>query len=134
MDARLRRSVRERANNLCEYCQRQQETSPLIRLQIEHIRPIKHGGGDEFENLALACAECNLKKSSDLAGIDPATNSLTPLFHPRNDVWPEHFEWQGLRIIGRTPVGRTTVRVLNLNSAARLQVRLANRSDLDHQS
>ena len=31
MDARVREFVRERANNRCEYCQRHQETSPLIR-------------------------------------------------------------------------------------------------------
>ena len=92
---------------------------------MEHIIPIKHGGGDELENLALACAECNLKKSSDLAGIDPDTNTLTPLFHPRRDKWEHHFTWNGLRIVGLTAVGRTTVRVLDLNAPARLRVRLA---------
>ncbi len=45
---------------------------------MEHMISIEHGGGDELENLALACAECNLKKSSDLAGIDPDTMALTP--------------------------------------------------------
>ena len=78
-----------------------------------------------MNNLALACAECNLKKSSDLAGFDPETQMLTPLFHPRHDLWEEHFVWNGLRIIGLTAVGRTTVRVLDLNTAVRLRVRLA---------
>ena len=125
METRVRAVVRERADNRCEYCQRHQETSPLIRLQIEHVIPIKHAGGDQLDNLALACAECNLKKSSDLAGFDPETNTLTPLFHPRTDPWGEHFAWNGLRIIGLTSVGRTTVRVLDLNAPARLRVRLA---------
>ena len=125
MEARVRALVRERADNRCEYCQRQQRVSPLIRLQMEHIIPLKHGGGDELKNLALACSECNLKKSSDLAGIDPDTNTLTPLFNPRHDRWEEHFAWNGLRIIGLTSVGRTTVRVLDLNAPARLRVRLA---------
>ena len=31
----------------------------------------------------------------------------------------------GFRIVGLTPVGRTTVRVLDLNAHARLRVRLA---------
>jgi len=53
---------------------------------MENIIPIQHGDND-LENLALACAECNLKKSSDLAGIDPETYMLTPLFHPRRDLW-----------------------------------------------
>ena len=121
----MRTFVREQAFNRCDYCQREQETSPLIRLQIEHIIPIKHGGGDELENLALACAECNLKKSSDLAGFDPETKTLMPLFHPRRDPWDDHFTWIGLRIVGLTSVGRTTVRVLDLNAPARLRVRRA---------
>lgn len=125
MEARVRVLVRERAGDQCEYCQRRQETSPLFRLQIEHIIPIKHDGSDELDNLALACAECNLKKSSDLAGFDPDTRMLTPLFHPRADAWEEHFEWDGLQIVGLTPIGRTTVRVLDLNAPARLRVRLA---------
>ncbi len=125
MDARVRAFVRERAGNQCEYCQRRQTTSPLIRFQMEHIIPIKHGGGDEPSNLGLACADCNLKRSSDLAGFDPSTNTLTPLFHPRLNRWDDHFVWQNLRIRGLTDIGRTTVRVLDLNSPARLQVRMA---------
>ena len=129
MEARLRAFVRERAGNRCEYCQRRQETSPLIRLQIEHVIPVKHGGSDEPDNLALACAECNLKKSSDLAGFDPNTNDLTPLFHPRLQPWGEHFAWSGFQILGLTAVGRTTVRVLDMNSPPRLRVRLATGTD-----
>ena len=129
MEARVRAFVRARADNRCEYCQRRQATSPLIRLQIEHIIPIKHGGSDELDNLGLACAECNLKKSSDLAGFDPKTNELTPLFHPRLQSWGEHFAWNGFQIIGTTAVGRTTVRVLDLNSAPRLRVRLATSTE-----
>lgn len=127
MDGTLRAFVRERANNCCEYCQRHQRDSPLIPLQIEHILPRKHGGADDETNLALACAECNLHKSSDLAGIDPETNSLTPLFHPRRNPWDEHFAWDGLEIRGRTATGRPTVRVLRMNAPERLRVRLATR-------
>ena len=71
MDAELRAAVRERAGERCEYCQRRQADSPLIPLQIEHVVPRKHGGSDQLENLALACAECNLHKGSNLTGIDP---------------------------------------------------------------
>lgn len=125
MDARSRLAVRERAENQCEYCQKRQEESPLITLQIEHIIPRKHGGSDDLENLALACADCNLRKSSDLAGLDPITGELTSLFHPRQNHWEDHFFWEGLRITGQTAVGRTTVRVLDLNSPSRLRVRMA---------
>lgn len=94
-------------------------------LQIEHIIPRKHGGSDDPENLALACAECNLHKSSNLTGIDPDTGQITPLFDPRRQVWADHFVRNGLQIVGRTAAGRTTVRVLELNSPERLRVRLA---------
>lgn len=123
MDAETRRLVRERACAACEYCQRLQADSPLISLQIEHIIPRKHGGDDGLDNLALACADCNLRKGSDLAGFDPEGQQLTPLFHPRRDRWDLHFRWDGLRIIGLTAVGRTTVHVLALNSPVRLRLR-----------
>jgi 5-methylcytosine-specific restriction endonuclease McrA len=125
MDAATRAAVRERAGNSCEYCQRRQLTSPLIPLQIEHVVPRKHRGSDHLDNLALACAECNLHKGSDLTSIDPDTDQITPLFNPRRDQWDDHFGWDGLRIVGRSPVGRTTVRLLQLNSPARLRVRRA---------
>jgi len=127
MDAETRASVRRRAAECCEYCQRRQIDSPLILLQIEHIIARKHGGPDSLDNLALACADCNLHKGSNLSGIDPESGQLTPLYHPRRDLWHEHFAWADLRIIGLTAVGRTTVRVLDLNAPARLQVRMATR-------
>lgn len=123
MDAAARRLVRERAAERCEYCGRHQADSPLVALQLEHVIPRKHGGDDSFGNLALACVDCNLRKGSDLAGFDPNSGKLTPLFHPRHNRWNEHFCWEGLRIIGLTAIGRTTVKVLDLNAPARLRLR-----------
>lgn len=125
MNAALRRQVRQRARDRCEYCQLHQDHSPLAALQVEHITPRKHGGNDDLENLALACIDCNLAKSSNLSGLDPVTGLLTPLFHPRRDRWAEHFAWQDLEIVGLTAVGRTTVIVLNMNSADQLELRAA---------
>jgi hypothetical protein len=125
MDANPRAAVRDRAGGRCEYCHRSQADSPLIAFHVEHVIPRKHGGSDEFDNLALACPDCNLHKGSDLAGIDPETSSLVRLFDPRTQNWIEHFSWDGLRIAGRTAVGRATVRVLDVNSPGRLRLRLA---------
>lgn len=125
MDADFRAAVRRRAADACEYCQRRQIDSPLFPLQIEHIIARKHGGTDAFDNIALACAECNLHKSCNLSGIDPESQELTRLFHPRQDSWDQHFYWDGLRIVGRTAIGRTTVRVLEMNLPERLRVRMA---------
>jgi 5-methylcytosine-specific restriction endonuclease McrA len=108
--------VRQRAGFACEYCQRPQEESLWAALQIDHVIPKKHGGSDHEENFALACIDCNLHKGSNLIGIDPETNEITALFHPRSQAWGDHFFWDGLYFRGRTPIGRAAVRVFNMNS------------------
>jgi hypothetical protein len=108
---------------MCEYCRLRQEDSPLAVLHIEHIIPRVHGGGDDPDNLALACIDCNLHKGTNLTGIDPQTNAVTELFHPRRHDWADHFEWQGIRITGKTAIGRTAVRVLDMNSEDQLALR-----------
>lgn len=125
MTSATRAAVRERAAHRCEYCQLHQNDSPLATLHVEHIIPRQHGGTDELENLSLACIDCNLHKGPNLTGIDPESNSVTTLFHPRRDLWEEHFAWHGLYLVGRTAVGRVTVRVLQMNSAEQLDVRSA---------
>ena len=123
MGPQIRAQVRERAANACEYCQLRQEDSPLAALHIEHITPRIHGGSDDIDNLALACIDCNLHKGTNLTGIDPETSLITELFHPRHHNWDDHFEWQGINLLGKTAVGRTTVRVLNMNSEDQLALR-----------
>jgi 5-methylcytosine-specific restriction endonuclease McrA len=127
IDGALRRLIRLRAGGACEYCGLLQEHSPLAALHIEHIIPRKHRGTDDPDNLALACIDCNLAKASNLAGLDPTTGETTTLFHPRTQRWDEHFEWQGAAVVGKTPVGRTTIAVLRMNSDEQLQLRLALR-------
>ena len=123
MNSSVRQAVRERSSNACEYCGLLQEDSLLAALHVEHIIPKKHGGVDDLENLALACVDCNLHKGSNLSGIDPVTGDIVTLFHPRLQVWVEHFEWRGITIVGKTAVGRTTVRVLEMNSEDQLSLR-----------
>lgn len=125
MDVGVRQAVRQRANGDCEYCGLHEEDSPLARHQIKHIVPVKHGGSDDPENLALACIACNLDKGSNLSGLDPHTGELTSLFDPRQHTWQDHFRREALSIVGLTSIGRTTVVVLRLNSPAHLRLRLA---------
>jgi HNH endonuclease len=122
MDARLRQFVRQRAKNCCEYCGLRQDSEPLP-FHIEHIIPRQHGGKDSAENLALACHHCNLHKGTNLSGLDPKTEKLTRLFHPRLDDWDEHFTNRGGEIIGLSIIGRTTVNLLRMNEDGRLQLR-----------
>jgi 5-methylcytosine-specific restriction endonuclease McrA len=73
---------------------------------VEHIVARQHGGSSMQENLAWACHHCNLHKGPNLTGIDPDSNEVVRLFHPRRDRWEEHFAVHGPRLVGRTPVGR----------------------------
>lgn len=85
---------------------------------------MQHRGVSSAENLAFKCLPCNKRKGPNLSSLDPATGALTPLFDPRTQDWPEHFELnQDGDIAGRTPVGRATVGLLELNIADRLEER-----------
>ena len=125
MDAATRELVRRRAGGRCEYCLVRGEHLPA-QLQLEHVIARQHRGGDDPSNLALACASCNLHKGPNVAGIDPASAQLVALFHPRRDVWADHFAPRGPTIVGLTPTGRATVVVLAMNSIyqERLRARL----------
>ena len=51
----------------------------------------------------------------NLSGNDPESGEMQRLFHPRDDSWNTHFRWRGAVLAGKTPVGRTTITVLNIN-------------------
>jgi len=92
---------------------------------VKHILALSRGGSTELENLAFCCPSCNLHKSDRSHALDPDTNQLVPLFHPRQDNWPEHFAWQGYQLIGNTATGRATISALKLNNDRRLLIRKA---------
>ena len=117
--------IARRAGHRCEYCLAP-EAAFNFRFEVEHITPAAFGGGDAQDNLALACRSCNAFKSSRRVGTDPETGAPAPLFHPRRDQWDEHFavDSETDAINGRTPTGRATVALLQMNSSAQ---RLARR-------
>lgn len=111
--------VRERALGRGEYC-RLPESLGFVEHQIDHIIAIKHGGGSEPGNLALSCTLCNRYKGSDIASIDPDTALIASLFHPRHQSWDQHFQLSSGRIVGLTPHGKATARLLQFNRADRV--------------
>jgi hypothetical protein len=121
--AAVRQLIRQRAGDRCEYCRTHQDDEPLFRYQVEHVIARQHGGTDDADNLALACPHCNRHKGPNLTGIDPLTGAVETLFHPRRQSWPEHFEINGGLVLGRTPTGRATVRVLAMNDPIRVELR-----------
>ena len=109
-------AVAERAEHRCEYC-RAPEAVYNFRYEVEHIAPQASGGTHDLENLALSCRACNAFKQIRTSGVDPESGELMRLFHPRRDLWTEHFRFvlATQEILGRTAVGRATVQALRLN-------------------
>jgi hypothetical protein len=124
MDATLAALVRERACSRCEYC-RLPEAFLAIPFEIDHILAQKHGGPTRQENLALSCFYCNSHKGPNIAGVDPASDRIVRLFHPRRDRWSRHFEWDGATLRGKTAIGRATIAVLSINNPDAITVREA---------
>lgn len=89
---------------------------------------------DGLENLALACQGCNSRKYTDTEATDPITGEPAPLFHPRRQIWSDHFAWSEdfTLMIGLTPAGRATVERLQLNRDGVVNLRRALHSIGEH--
>lgn len=120
----LRQQVRQRAGDRCEYC-RLHIDDAFFAHETDHIIAQKHGGQTDEPNLCLSCFDCNRHKGSDIASLDPDTGQLARLFNPRREPWQEHFALEGVEIVGLTPIGRATVRLLHMNARERLLERTA---------
>lgn len=118
----LRQRIIDRAANRCEYCGLSQE-GQVATFHIDHIVPVMAGGKTEDDNLALACVSCSLRKGARQAVTDPETGKEVSLFNPRRQSWPEHFRWEGVQVVGLTPVGRATVNALDLNRSLMVAIR-----------
>lgn len=122
----IRRLVRERAGNRCEYCGIYEDDTEF-GCEVDHIISEKHSGGTELGNLALACFFCNRNKGSDIGSV-LATDStvFVRFFNPRKDVWSDHFEYDTRqRILSKTDVGQVTARILGFNVENRVLERQA---------
>ncbi len=117
--AALRRLVEERANRICEYCLLPANVA-FFPHEVVLVVAEKHGGATEAANLAFTCWRCNRHKGTDLGSFDPDTGAFSLLFNPRTQHWAEHFTVQQARFIGLTPAGRTTIRLLQLNTRERI--------------
>jgi uncharacterized protein (TIGR02646 family) len=121
--ATLQRRVRHRAGDRCEYC-RLAQTMQEATFHVDHVHPRSCGGATTFENLALACVSCSLRKGAHVVFRDPATGEETRIFHPRRDEWNAHFETGATgEVLGRTTIGRATIDLLQLNRTLAVAIR-----------
>lgn len=130
---RVRRQVRDRAGDRCEYCRHPADFScaPFV---CEHVLPRVRGSGSAPAELAWSCPACNGHKYAKTHAHDPQTGRLVPLFNPRRQRWSRHFAWGAdfLLVEGRTAVGRATVAALHLNCPALVNLRRALRAVGEH--
>ncbi|MDX2248750.1 MAG: HNH endonuclease [Bacteroidia bacterium] len=118
----LRLQVGQRADFRCEYC-RIHEDDSFLPFQVDHVVATKHGGGDEFENLAYACPHCNQFKGTDLVTFLKNYQDLVSIFHPRLHIWTDHFRVERGEIIPITRIGEATAKLLNFNTPERIMLR-----------
>ncbi len=118
-----RRLVIQRADNRCEYCGISQ-IGQVATFHIDHIVPVVAGGETIAENLALACVSCSLRKGARQNLEDSETGEVVSIFNPRQQAWKEHFDWNGVQVVGLTATGRATVQALDLNRATMLAIRV----------
>ena len=120
--ATLRQFVVQRAQNSCEYCGLSQAGQEAT-FHIDHVVPRAAGGQTVAENLALACVSCSLRKSARQIAVDPHSGHEVALYNPRRDVWHEHFQWNGVSLVGLTTIARATVEALYMNRPLILAIR-----------
>ena len=118
------RTIAERANHRCEYCQAP-EVVFNFPFEVEHIIPLSRQGANDEVNLALACRSCNLHKGTRISGTASGFNTEIRLFHPRADQWGDHFQIniKSGKIVGTTSVGEVTIECLEMNSPAQVAAR-----------
>jgi hypothetical protein len=126
---KIRLFVTTRAFGCCEYCMSQEKYASQS-FSIEHIIPQILGGTSDFENLALACQGCNNFKYTKLTALDNETSNVVTLFNPRQHKWTEHLQWNNhfTVVIGITPIGRATVKALQLNRDNLINQRIVYRA------
>lgn len=119
-----RARVVERAKGCCEYCRSQERYSP-DPFSVEHVIPLSKGGPNKLDNLAFACQGCNNRKYINVEALDSVSQSIVPLFHPRQHIWMERFAWSddGAFVLGLSPIGRATIEKLQLNRSGLVNLR-----------
>jgi hypothetical protein len=71
------------------------------------------------------------RRPIEFYGQSNESGHIVPLFNPRREAWKDHFLLDGLEIVGLTPTGRATARVLGMNTPTRIELRAALRARVD---
>jgi len=122
----IRAAAREAYGRRCGYCG-VSEVWVGGELEIDHFRPLRHGGTDTPDNLVYACTICNRFKS-DYWPTPDAPESLR-LLHPGQDDLSAHLlETADGRLVGLTPRGWFHIDRLHLNRSQLIDLRQLHRT------
>ena len=84
---KLRFEVFKRDGFTCQYCGR---SAPNVVLEVDHIKPVAKGGGNELLNLVTSCFECNRGKGkrelNDDSIVKTQQEQLKELNEKRNQI------------------------------------------------
>ncbi len=113
----LRRRLIKVDDHQCIYCQTTSANTGQV-MTVDHIIPKSQGGSTEFTNLCFCCRACNQFKGQQTTAEDPLSGEIFSLYHPRQQLWSEHFTWDapGTSLVGLTAVGRATIIGLKMNN------------------
>lgn len=75
-----RRSIFERDKSTCQYCGKKLAKSELT---IDHVMPRSRGGRDTWDNLVLACVQCNVRKGDRT----PPEAEMPLIRRPHKPAW-----------------------------------------------
>ena len=79
-----RRNLFKRDRYMCQYCGRRLPSDHLI---IDHVIPRARGGQSSWQNCAVACLACNVRKGDRLL----AEAGMTLMHAPREPAWRPSF-------------------------------------------
>ena len=120
----IQRAIIALSKDYCEYCLIPAAFATDF-YNFDHIIPVSKNGRSELKNLARCCSICNGHKHDKMTYLDPFTQQLCRLYHPRQDKWADHFQWSldDLHVIGKTAIGHTTIALLQLNRSNAVNLR-----------
>jgi hypothetical protein len=100
----------------CAYCTMSEAEAHAIRFTIDHYEPRNARPDllDEYENLMYSCDECNSRKG-DRCPPPQARVDGYRFFRPDRDLHQEHFQRSGVRLEGKSNIGRYSLEALDLN-------------------
>lgn len=81
-----RRNIFERDGNHCQYCGKRNDQRDMT---IDHVLPRSRGGNSTWENMVLACFNCNSRKGNKLpheANMKLLTKPVKPRWASRQGV------------------------------------------------